>query len=256
MAAGPLARGRPRRRGGRAPRQERDRRRTTCSPACATRTSPSAAPAACTSSRPTSGTRVAGEGDRHDLSGVVDDLLARTHKRAYLAVVRNGACASSSSAACRACRSCRAWTPRSATTRTRSRWARSCSRSRPPEAVERYIANGLNRFTPATITDPRRAPTRSCASVRRTASPSSGRSSTGTSAASPPRPRPRPPLSGRRRHLDVAPRLRPRATSASPRRCATSSDSSASAEIRADLDHGPQAHTTSLQGRRFQRRRP
>ena len=27
---------------------------------------------------------VAEESDRHDLSGVVDDLLARTHKRAYL----------------------------------------------------------------------------------------------------------------------------------------------------------------------------
>ena len=32
---------------------------------------------------------VAEESDRHDLSGVVDDLLARTHKRAYLAVLRN-----------------------------------------------------------------------------------------------------------------------------------------------------------------------
>src|SRR3954470_13704598 len=31
---------------------------------------------------------VAEESDRHDLSGVVDDLLARTHKRAYLAVLR------------------------------------------------------------------------------------------------------------------------------------------------------------------------
>src|SRR4051812_30844653 len=28
------------------------------------------------------------EPDRHDLSGVVDDLLARTHKRSYLAVLR------------------------------------------------------------------------------------------------------------------------------------------------------------------------
>ena len=33
---------------------------------------------------------VAEESDRHDLSGVVDDLLARTHKRAYLAVLRGG----------------------------------------------------------------------------------------------------------------------------------------------------------------------
>src|SRR3954451_16471019 len=32
---------------------------------------------------------VATESDRHDLSGVVDDLLARTHKRSYLAVLRN-----------------------------------------------------------------------------------------------------------------------------------------------------------------------
>src|SRR3954454_21525901 len=30
------------------------------------------------------------QADRHDLSGVVDDLLARTHKRAYLAVIRTG----------------------------------------------------------------------------------------------------------------------------------------------------------------------
>ena len=33
---------------------------------------------------------VAEQADRHDLSGVVDDLLARTHKRAYLAVIRAG----------------------------------------------------------------------------------------------------------------------------------------------------------------------
>ena len=33
---------------------------------------------------------VAEESDRHDLSGVVDDLLTRTHKRAYLAVLRSG----------------------------------------------------------------------------------------------------------------------------------------------------------------------
>src|SRR6187200_37870 len=32
---------------------------------------------------------VAEESDRNDLSGVVDDLLARTHKRAYLAVLRH-----------------------------------------------------------------------------------------------------------------------------------------------------------------------
>src|ERR1041384_3560640 len=32
---------------------------------------------------------VAEESDRHDLSGIVDDLLARTHKRAHLAVLRN-----------------------------------------------------------------------------------------------------------------------------------------------------------------------
>src|SRR6478735_9022599 len=34
------------------------------------------------------GETVAEESDRHNLSGVVDDLLARTHKRAYLAVLR------------------------------------------------------------------------------------------------------------------------------------------------------------------------
>ena len=33
---------------------------------------------------------VAGGNDPHDLSGVVEDLLARTHKRTYLAVVREG----------------------------------------------------------------------------------------------------------------------------------------------------------------------
>src|SRR3954468_8992614 len=32
---------------------------------------------------------VAEGSDRHDLSGVVEDLLARTHKRSYLAVLRN-----------------------------------------------------------------------------------------------------------------------------------------------------------------------
>ena len=68
---------------------------TTCSRHCATRASPSATPAACTSSRAFRDT-AAEESDRNDLSGVVDDLLARTHKRAYLAVLRPTGCASCS----------------------------------------------------------------------------------------------------------------------------------------------------------------
>ena len=68
---------------------------TTCSSACATRAWPCTTPAACTGSRPPSremvtSATVAPADELHDLSGVVAELLARTHKRSYLGVLRAG----------------------------------------------------------------------------------------------------------------------------------------------------------------------
>ena len=88
VAARPRARRRPRRRGGARRSARASRPPTTCSPACATRASPSATPGGLYHLAPGFRETVAEESDRHDLSGVVDDLLARTHKRAYLAVLR------------------------------------------------------------------------------------------------------------------------------------------------------------------------
>ena len=82
---------------------------------------------------------------------------ARAHAQARLPRRR---CAPASCTSCveRGARGCRKLPGlerrHRATTPTRSRSARSCSRCAPPEAVERYLQPGLRRFTPHTITDP------------------------------------------------------------------------------------------------------
>ena len=136
------------------------RRPTTCSSACATRAWPCIAPAACTGSRPPSARWSRAPPSRRptscsDLSGVVDDLLARTHKRAYagrraggeLRVVRRARLAGHAEAA-------RAWARTSATTRTRWRSARSCSRCPRPRSSSATSQAGLRRFTPTRSPSP------------------------------------------------------------------------------------------------------
>ena len=91
----------------------------------------------------------------HDLSGVVAELLARTHKRSYLGVLRAGEL----HVVARARRAgdgqaARARARTSPTTPTRWRSARSMLAMAPPEVVERYLQAGLRRFSAHTITDP------------------------------------------------------------------------------------------------------
>ena len=92
---------------------------------------------------------------------------------------------SPSCAAARASPACPASAPASPTTPTRWRWARWCSRGCGRRRVARYAARGLSAYTPSTITSLRGAEHRARARCASTATPSTARSSTRTSAASP-----------------------------------------------------------------------
>ena len=154
LAARARPRGRPRRRGRRDARQERlDRLQPARQPVRrGRRRAPARRPLPARAGVPRHGRRASPTATTSPASSTTCSR-ARTSAPTSPSSA-TASCGSCSSAACRACRSCRAWTPRSATTRTRWRSARSCSRTRPPEAVDRYIANGLRRFTPNTITEP------------------------------------------------------------------------------------------------------
>ena len=108
VAAGPRPRRRPRGRG-RARRSARaSRPPTTCSPACATRGSPSGCPAASTTSRPASARR-----SPRSPTATTSPAWSTTCSPARTSAPTWPCCAattcgSCSSAACRACRSCRA----------------------------------------------------------------------------------------------------------------------------------------------------
>ena len=187
---------------------------TTCSPACATRASPSAAPAACTGSRAEFRETVAEESDRHDLSGVVDDLLARTHKRAYLAVLRGGQLRIVLERGLQGMPKLPGMNPEIADNAHALALGKVVLALGPRDAVEQYASAGLKRFTPATITDARRAAGGAAARAadRRRDRARGVRARLllpGRAGA-----RPRTPFSRRRRHLDVAARLRFRAGAA------------------------------------------
>jgi acetyl-CoA synthetase len=99
---------------------------------------------------------VAEQGDRHDLSGVVDDLLARTHKRAYLAVVRAGQLRVVLERGMQGMPKLPGMRPEIEDNAHALALGKVVLVLEPADAVERYVAGGLKRFTPATITDPRR----------------------------------------------------------------------------------------------------
>ena len=201
---------------------------TTCWPACATRASPSAAPGGVyrltTLFRETGGRARA---TAHDLSGVVDDLLARTHKRAYLAVVRAGQLRVVLERGHAGHAQAPGHAPRDrATTRTRWRWARSCSRSSrptPSSATSPAACKPLHARTRS----PTRAALREELRDIRLRGVAAEREEFGKDfcCLAAPILDHRRPLPRRRRHLDVAPRVRQRARRSSRRRCATSSDS-------------------------------
>jgi len=90
----------------------------------------------------------------HDLSGVVDDLLARTHKRSYVGVMRGGnlqVVLERGVQGMPKLPGLHAQIGSEAHALAMGKIVLALSR---PEAFEHYVAGGLRRFTPHTITDP------------------------------------------------------------------------------------------------------
>ena len=151
VAARARARGRPRRRG-RARRSARaSPPPTTCWPACATRASPSAARGGLYHAH----RRLPRHGRRRQCRprrprGVVDDLLARTHKRAYWR--RRARRPPADRARARPAGHAEAAGHATPTIRDNAHalaLGKVVLAARPGQALERYLRRGLKRFTPA-----------------------------------------------------------------------------------------------------------
>jgi acetyl-CoA synthetase len=97
---------------------------------------------------------VAEESDRHDLSGVVDDLLARTHKRAYLAVLRGNQLRVVLERGLQGMPKLPGMNPEIRDNAHALALGKVVLARAPADALERYLSAGLKRFTPDTITDP------------------------------------------------------------------------------------------------------
>jgi DNA-binding IclR family transcriptional regulator len=91
----------------------------------------------------------------HDLSGLVADLLARTHKRSYLAVLRGGTLEVVHERGQQGMPKLPGLDPRVRDTAHALALGKVVLALGRPEVVDRYVADpGLRRFTPSTITDP------------------------------------------------------------------------------------------------------
>ena len=212
---------------------------TTCSPACATRASPSAGPAGCTGCAPSSARRSPRSPTATTSRGVVDDLLARTHKRAYLAVLRGGQLRIVLERGLQGMPKLPGMNPEIADNAHALALGKVVLALGPRDAVEQYARAGLKRFTPATITEPdalqeelrQRAAERRRDRARgvraRLLLPGRARASTTNAISS-------APSASRCRGAPSTPSAR-----SSRRRCATSSRFQPSADVRAVLDRGP-----------------
>jgi acetyl-CoA synthetase len=90
----------------------------------------------------------------HDLSGVVDDLLARTHKRSYVAVIRGGELYVVLERGLQGMPKLPGFRPRILTNAHAVALGKVVLALARPEVAERYArAPGLRRFTAETITD-------------------------------------------------------------------------------------------------------
>ena len=98
---------------------------------------------------------VAGVDDLGDLRGIVDDLLTRTHKRAYAAVVRDGVLRIVIEKGMQGMPKLPGMNPEIRDNAHALALGKVVLAHSPPEAVDRYVANGLRPFTPNTITQPR-----------------------------------------------------------------------------------------------------
>src|SRR3954453_752686 len=96
---------------------------------------------------------VAEECDRHDLSGAVDDLLARTHKRSYLAVLRNNQLRVVLERGLQGMPKLPGMDPEIAEKAHARALGKAVLALGPREALEQYARAGLKRFTDQTITD-------------------------------------------------------------------------------------------------------
>jgi acetyl-CoA synthetase len=100
-------------------------------------------------------TGIAREAELHDLSGLVSDLLARTHKRSYLAVLRDGELAIVHERGLQGMPKLPGLQPRIADTAHALALGKVVLALGRPELVERYVRHpGLRAFTERTITDP------------------------------------------------------------------------------------------------------
>ena len=100
-------------------------------------------------------TGVARAAEIHDLSRLVEDLLARTHKRSYLAVVRGGALEVVHERGLQGMPKLPGLDPRVRDTAHALALGKVVLALGRPELVDRYVDHpGLRRFTPHTITDP------------------------------------------------------------------------------------------------------
>src|SRR3954464_12219135 len=89
---------------------------------------------------------VAEESDSHDLSGVVDDLLARTHKRAYLAVLRGSQLRVVLERGLQGMPKLPGMRPEIEDNAHALALGKVVLALEPPDAVERYISGGLERL--------------------------------------------------------------------------------------------------------------
>jgi DNA-binding IclR family transcriptional regulator len=101
----------------------------------------------------TSGT-VTATTELRDLSGVVDELLARTHKRSYLGIVRAGELHVVRERGSQGMPKLPGLDPRIRTNAHALALGKVVLAMAPPEVVERYVGAGMRRFTSHTITDP------------------------------------------------------------------------------------------------------
>jgi len=90
----------------------------------------------------------------HDLSGVVAELLARTHKRSYLGVPRDGEMHVIHERGSQGMAKLPGLGARIADNAHALALGKVALAMAAPEVVERYVQAGLRRFSPRTITDP------------------------------------------------------------------------------------------------------
>src|SRR3954471_5400852 len=94
-----------------------------------------------------------GDGELDDLSGVVEDLLARTHKRAYAAVVRGSHLRIVVERGLQGMPKLPGMSPEIRDNAHALALGKIVLARAPAAAFECYLSEGLKRFTPATITD-------------------------------------------------------------------------------------------------------